>query len=118
MAQTLSNTTYKIKSFSKSGDYRIKANSFGDGYNQYVLESHNNVQEDWSITWIPMDSTTTFALETLLLNSKDGTSNVLSWTPPHETTAKYFTAWGVNRTFLRNGFYQINATLKREYPLI
>jgi len=118
MAQTLDNTTYKIKSFSKSGEYSVKTNEFGDGYNQYVLEEHNYVNEEWSLTWIPMDTTAALELEVLLLNSKNGTDNILSWTPPYESTAKYYTAWNINKNHVRKDLLQISATLKREYPLV
>lgn len=117
MAQTLSNSTYKIKTFFKRSEYNVKTNNFGDGYNQYILESHNNEIEDWALVWIPMDSTAALQLEYILTESKNGTDNILSWTPPYESTSKYYTAWDITRQYLTRDLIQISATLRREYPL-
>ena len=112
--------TYKLtKNVSKSGNYNSVSIQFGDGYRQTTIDGINYDREQWSLQFIPMDSTSALALESILLNSINGTSNFLSWTPPNESTTKYWSASGITKNSTQKvNYWQISCTLTREFPII
>jgi phage-related protein len=121
MAITLdTDTTYKLtKNISKTESYNVKETEFGDGYRQIIIDGINYQKEIWNLDFIPLDTTASITLEGILLNSINGTSNYISWTPPGETTTKYWTAQGINKTSTIKPYYwKITCQLRREFPLI
>jgi len=118
MPVTLNKTTYKLKSEPKSPKKNVKISQYNDGYAQIVVSGINPDRETINPQWIPMDSTTAIALETLLLNSVDGIANILLFTPEGEDTAKYYTADDIRRDTIQTGWYQISCTLTRRFPII
>jgi phage-related protein len=118
MAQTLDTSVYKTtRSISSKKQMKIKAANFGDGYKQQIFDSINYEREEWVMDFVPQDTTSAIALEALLLNSTNGTSNYLSWTPPGESETKYWTTTSVNKTHISRGFWRVSCTLTREFPL-
>jgi len=118
MAQALNTSTYELtKNIAKAPEYKFKELQFGDGYRQISLDGINYQWEQWSLQFIPMTNTTTNSLESLLLNSVNGTSNYLSWTPPGESSTKYWTAHSINRMYLDIDKWQISCVLRREFPV-
>jgi phage-related protein len=118
MAQTLSTTTYQLtNNISVSKKLRVKEIEFGDGYRNVIGDGINQDIEEWNLEFVPMDSTTALTLEGLLKNSLNGTANYLSWTPPGESSTKYWTAHEINKRFLDGILWQISCRLRREYIL-
>ena len=118
MAQPLNISTYKLtKNINKKPQYKFKELQFGDGYRQIALDGINYQYEEWILQFIPMTGALSTALENLLLNSVNGTSNYLSWTPPAESTTKYWTAHNVNKIFLDTEQWQVSCVLRREFPI-
>jgi len=121
MAQTLdTDSAYKItKSVSLSSEYNTKETEFGDGYRQIAIDGINYEKEVWSLEFVALDSTASLALETILKTSLNGTSNYLSWTPPRESTTKYWTAHGISSQSTEAAdYWTVSCTLRREYPLV
>jgi phage-related protein len=118
MSVLLDTSTYKITiNSSKTPAYNIKEVTFGDGYNQIGLDGINYDREQWSMDFVLLDTTSSLELETLLLESVNGTSNYLRWTPAGESTQKYWTAHNVSKQPRGNGFWKITCNLRREFPL-
>jgi phage-related protein len=107
-------TTYTT---SKSSQHNVKETAFGDGYRQTALDGINYQRENWSVEFVPIDSTAANALEVILLNSRSGLSNVLSWTPNGESTTKYWTAHDISKTPNSESLWTVTCTLRREFPL-
>ena len=113
------NLTYGVTyNTSKRPKTRVNEVSFGDGYRQIVVDGINYDEEMWDVDFVPTTSTTTAALETLLLNSKNGTANYLLWTGPGETVAKYYTADSINKIFIGPDCWKISCELRREFILV
>jgi len=115
MTVALSNTTYPISpGFSKETIVRTKTNG-DDRYRDAASDGINTELETWTINWVPMYYTTAVALEALLKNSTRGKDNYLAWTPPGESTLKYYSAEGISRRIVGPRFLQISATMKRRF---
>ena len=117
MSVALSNTTYPLAAFDKSPLTKVKQVDYS-GYKEIVVDGINYDKEQWSLSWIPMDSTTVIALETILLNSTKGTTFYILWTGPGESVAKYYIAQSINKTKIRPVKYKITATFERVFPLV
>lgn len=116
MAASIS--TYSIQSQNKSPETKIKKAQFGDGYSQITIDGINYDRENISLQFIPMDSTSTSALELILLNSVNGTSNMILFTPHGDSTAKYYIASDVKNDTLARDKYQISCMLERQFPIV
>ena len=117
MSQAIDTSIYKMKSStSKIPSYRMKSNQFGNITNLYEADGINYQQEEWLVTFIPMeaDSATAINLESYLYNS---ISNFLLVTMPGESSAKYYTASNLNKKIVGPNYIQLSCTFKREYPL-
>ena len=66
--------------------------------------------------FVPMaaDGATAINLESYLYNS---ITTVLQVTMPGEASAKYYTAWNLNKAIVGPNFIQLTCMFKREYPL-
>lgn len=115
---SVSIATYKIKTESKSPMTNVKKAKFNDGYQQIVISGINYDRENINIQFIPMDSATILALETILLNSVNGIANMILYTPYGESTAKYYTAGSIIRDTIQTGWFQISCVLERQFPII
>jgi phage-related protein len=110
--------SYKMTySISLSPKTRVKEMNYGQGYRQIVEDGFNTAEESWNIEFRPLDSTSFLALETILLNSVKDSNNFISWTPPEESTAKYYTAHDILRSPVGPNYWRIQATLRREFIL-
>ncbi len=119
MAVTLDTDTYPIlKSSAGTENLKVKSVEFGDGYKQSVIDGINYEVEEWDMHFKAMETTKANTLRTLLKNSVNGTSNVLSWTPPGDSGTKYWSATNVRRGFAKGGQLQISCKFKREYIII
>jgi len=107
-------TTYNC---SKTPAYNIKETQFGDGYIQTALDGINYDREEWSIEFEPLTTAAANTLEGILLNSVNGTANVLSWTPMGEASAKKWTAHQVNKRPNSTTTWSITCSFRREFPL-
>jgi len=116
MSQSISGykTTYECI---KNPVTRVKEIDFGMGYRNIITDGLNSDTETWSIYFIPMDTTSVVALETILLNSVNGSSNFIEWTPNGESEVKYFTAKEIQKHSVGPGLFKINCTFRREFPL-
>jgi phage-related protein len=118
MAQPLNTSTYKLtNNISVNKKLRVKEIEFGDGYRNVTIDGQNYNIEEWNLEFFPIDSTSAATLETLLVNSLNGTANYLSWTPPGESTTKYWTANNIAKRLIDQNFWQITCVLRREYIL-
>lgn len=118
MSQPLNTSTYRLtNNISVNKKLRVKEIEFGDGYRNVVVDGVNYDIEEWDLEFFPIDSTSALTLEALLKNSLNGTSNYLSWTPPGESTTKYWTAHNINKRLVDNDYWQITTMLRREYIL-
>lgn len=118
MSVSLSLTTYGVTiNTAKQPTYKTKETVFGDGYRQITLDGINYEQEQWNVEFAPMNNTKATTLEGLLQNSVNGTSNYLSVTMPNESTAKYYTAYNIQKVMLAPNLSQISCTFRREFPL-
>lgn len=118
MAQPLNTSTYKLtNNISVNKKIRVKEIEFGDGYRNVIVDGQNYDQEEWNLEFVPMDSTTATTLQALLVNSLNGSANYLSWTPPGDSSTKYWTAHTISKRLIDNDFWQINCMLRREYIL-
>jgi len=119
MAVALDTTsTYKItQNSSVSGGYRNKSIQFGDGYNQSVLDGINYESEVWNLDFLPLAAAASLTLSGILKNSVNGTSNVLSWTPPGEASTKYWQASEIKRAPAGGDYWKVTCKLTRVYPL-
>jgi phage-related protein len=102
---------------SKQPSYRTNEAPFGDGYKQYTLDGINFDEEVWNADFIPINTINANNLELTLLQSVNGTNNYLLWTPPGESTAKYYTATQVQKFSVGPDKWKITAQLRREFPL-
>jgi len=118
MSVTLNTGTYEIVFQSKSPETHIKKVQYGDGYAQIVVDGINYDRETFNIEFVPVDAATSLALETILLNSVDGTANILSYTPLGESSAKYYIANGIIKDTVGIDLYQISCTLERQFPIL
>lgn len=64
---------------------RVRAVSFGDGYQQRQADGINNVPQVWSLQWQNRDNTETAAIKSFL-QTRAGVE-AFDWTPPNEVTA-------------------------------
>lgn len=110
--------TYEVSyNTSKQPSYRTKMAQFGDGYRQITLDGTNFDEEVWNVDFIPINLINANNLELTLLQSVKGTDNYLLWTPPGESTAKYYTAEQVQKFSVGPNKWKINAQLTRQFPL-
>lgn len=111
-------STYFLEySSTKTLQYKTKEIQFGDGYRQILLDGINYDQEEWSLQFAPLPTTSANTLEGILANSVNGTAKYLAWTPHGEATTKYWTATDINKTGIANGYWSISCRLRREFPL-
>ncbi len=111
--------TYEVSyNTSKQPSYRANQTPFGDGYRQYTLDGTNFDDEQWNVDFVPISQIDVNNLELLLLQSVAGTDNYLKWTPPGESTAKYYTATQVQKFSVGPSKWKINCQLRREFPLV
>lgn len=109
---------YKLSyNISKQPKTRFREVNFGQGYRQIIVDGLNADEEMWSVTFIPMDSTDSSSLESILLDSVTAASNFISWTAPGETTTKYWTAHEVSKIPAGPTLWQISCSLRREFIL-
>lgn len=88
-ALTLTGLTTTVEA-TKTVSMRVLTHRFGDGYAARRLDGINPISEKWSIKTKFDTYTNTAALETKLINLG---GNHFQWTPPFESTAKF---WIVN----------------------
>ena len=119
MAVALNTTTYTIANggLSKAAHYNTKELQFGDGYVEIDLDGINYQRESYSLSFIPLANATCETLLGILLNSVNGTSNVLSWQPPGDGSTKYWIARDINKQHVGNDLYQVSCTLVRQFIL-
>ena len=117
MSVALNTTTYPIRSqaCSLASKYNTKELQLGDGYKEIELDGLNYDREEWSLTFIPMANATCITLMGILLESVNGISKVLSWTPPGEGTTKYWTASDINKSHLGAGYYVVTCKLTKYF---
>lgn len=118
MAVALDTTTYPFsQNISDDGaDYRVKEMPLGDGYGQSEIDGINYDIDVWQIEFIPLADAASLTLKGILKNSRNGTANVLSWTPPGEATTKYWKATNVKRVPSYDEWI-VSCTLTRSFPI-
>ena len=118
MSVALNTETYTLSyNSSLNTSYRIKQIDFGDGYTQSALDGINYQKEIWSLEFNVLEIASILILEALLLESVNGSTNILSWTPPSESTTKYWIASAVSRTPV-GGKFKLSCTLTRSFLII
>lgn len=120
MSVTLDTSTYKLTSNTqKQSNYNTKKLQFGDGYINIALDGINYDREQWSMDFIPMDSTEANTLEAMLKNSVSGEAYYLKWMPAGEASYKYWIAESVNKAPVQGSstLWKITCTLTRMFPL-
>jgi len=120
MAVSLDTETAYMLEYGSSATLNLRVNEtqFGDGYKQSVQDGINTDEESWSLTFLPIETASSITLVGLLKQSKNGTANVLSWTPPGESTAKYYEASDITRKPISYTLWQVGCTLTRVFPII
>lgn len=117
MSQSISayDVTYNT---SKNPQTRFKEVNFGGGYRQITVDQTDYDEEKWSVDFKPLSETNANALETILLNSVNGTSNYILWTGPGESTAKYYTAHSITKFKQGPNCWKMACELRREFPAV
>lgn len=64
---------------------RVRAVTFGDGYQQRQADGINNLPQVWSLQWQNRDNTETNAIKSFL--ALRAGVEAFDWTPPNEDTA-------------------------------
>ena len=119
MAVNLDTTaTYKLSKESYfESSLRVNEVKFGDGYKQTVQDGINADEDKWFLSFLMLPLASAVTLETLLKNSKNGTANVLSWTPPGGSSVLYWEATNIRRSPSNGVKWKVSCTLERVYPL-
>lgn len=118
MAVALNTTTYPItRNSNVSKSLNVKTLQLGDGYDHTEIDGINYERESWPLDFLPQSAADSLTLEALLLASQSGTANILSWTPPNESTTKYWRAYDVKRGPVDGTEWKVTCTLKRCYPI-
>ena len=102
----------------KKPSTRVNEINFGGGYRQIVADQTDYDEEMWTVDFVPMSLANANALETILLNSVNGTSNYILWTGPGESTAKYYTAHNINKRKDGPTCWKIGCEFRREFPVV
>jgi phage-related protein len=97
---------------------RVKEVSFGGGYRQILVDQTDYDEEQWEVDFAPVTEAQALALETILLNSVNGTSNYILWTGPGESTAKYYTASGISKYKQGPNCWKLGCAFRREFPVV
>lgn len=94
----------------------VSETDFGDGYGQSIVSGINAKRDTWRLVFAKKPRDLAYALAEILRNSKNGAANMLKWTPPGESTEKYWTASQVKEVPSK-GKWKVSCTLRQEFPL-
>jgi len=110
--------TYQVTQETARPKYNVKQTQLGDGYQQVFLDGLNYDREEIDIQFIPMIATTVSGLKSTLLNSVNGASNLLTYTPKAETSANYYTAKNISVVgYAGYDIFQVSCVLEKQFPI-
>ena len=92
---------------------RVRAVSFGDGYEQRTGDGINSAADSWSLTFASRSNADSAGIVSFLVVRAAVES--FDWTPPNESTAIRVVCREWQRTYDRYDFNTITATFDRVY---
>lgn len=96
--------------------YNTRRVDFGDGYSQRVADGLNNIREIWDVIFDNISDTLADTIEAFI-DARNGDVEPFLWTPPHEATAKQYTASNFVRQLNSSVTSTLTVTFTQEFDL-
>jgi len=110
--------TYQVTQETIRPKNNVKQTQLGDGYQQIFLDGLNYDREEIDIQFIHMNATTVSGLKSTLLNSMNGPSNLITYTPQAENSSNSYIAKNISVVgYAGYDIYQVSCILEKQFPI-